>query len=367
MKKRLWLPVFCLALVSSYLFGADSVIQEIIVHVNSDIITRADLQHGQEQLMSDLRQQYGAQAEQYYQDRQKDVLRDLIDQDLLLQKGKQLGITGDNETIKKLDEIRKQLNLETMEDVQRAAEKEGVSYEDFKQNIKNGIITQQVISREVGAHIQITPDEIRKFYEEHKQEMAQPEQVRLEEILISTQPKGSTDSNADPDDATLAAAQKKAQDLLDQIRKGASFEDLAKKFSDDANSAPQGGDLGFFKRGSMVKSLEDTIFAMKAGDVSDVVRTKQGFILMKVSEHTAAGVPPLKDVDEKVQSAIYYQKLSPAVRAYLTKLREEAYVDLKAGFVDTGASPNETKPIFVNTTTTQEQAKKKKKKHFLVF
>ena len=364
MKKRLWIVLFCLAVASTYLFAADNVIFEIIAHINSEVVTRADLQRGQELLMGDLRQQYGADADKYYQERQKDVLRDLIDQDLLLQKGKELGITGDNELIKRLDEIRKQLNLETMEDVQRAAEKEGVSYEDFKQNIRNGIITQQVISREVGAHIQITHEEVQAFYDQHKQELEQPEQVRLEEILISTQPKGSPDS--DPDDATLAAAKKKAEDLRDQIRKGASFEDLAKKNSDDANSAAQGGDLGFFKRGSMVKSLEDTIFGMKVGDVSDPVRTKQGFILMKVTEHTQAGVPPLKDVEEKVQSAIYYQKLTPAVRAYLTKLREQAYIDIKPGFVDSGASPNETKPIFVNTTT-QDQAKKKRKKKFLVF
>ena len=364
MTKRVWIALFSLIAVSTCVFAADSVIFEIIAHINGEVVTRSDLQRGQEMLMNDLRQQYGAEADKYYQDRQKDVLRDLIDQDLLLQKGKELGITGDNETIKRIDEIRKQLNLETMEDVQRAAEKEGVSWEDFKQNIKNGIVTQQVISREVGAHIQITHEEVQAFYDQHKQEMQQPEQVRLEEILISTQPKGSPD--ADPDDATLAAAQKKAQELRDQIRKGASFEDLAKKNSDDANSAAQGGDLGYFKRGSMVKSMEDTIFAMKVGDVSDPVRTKQGFILMKVTEHTQAGVPPLKDVEDKVQSAIYYQKLTPAVRAYLTKLREQAYIDVKPGFVDSGASPNETKPIFVNTTT-QDQAKKKKKKKVLVF
>lgn len=365
MKKRYWVPVIFLIAVSACLFAGDTVIQEIIVHVNSDIITRADLQRSQEQLMNDLRQQSGAQAQDQYQEREKDVLRDLIDQDLLLQKGKQLGITADTEVIKRLDQIRKQLNLETMEDLQRAAEKEGVSYEDFKQNIRNGIISQQVIQREVGSHIQITHEEVVKFYEEHKKDMEQPEQVRLEEILVSTQAPGAT-ADVEPDAAALAAAEKKARDLLDQIRKGASFEELAKKYSDDPNSAPQGGDLGYFKRGTMVKSLEDVIFAMKAGEVSDVVRTKQGFILMKVTEHTPQGVPPLKDVEEKVQTAIYYQKLTPAVRAYLTKLREEAYIDIKPGFVDSAASPNESKPIFVNTAA-QEQAQKKKKKKFLIF
>jgi peptidyl-prolyl cis-trans isomerase SurA len=163
----------------------------------------------------------------------------------------------------------------------------------------------------------------------------------------------------------VAAAQAKANQLYEEIEKGAKFEDVAKK-SSDGPSAAQGGDLGDFKRGMLAKELEDVTFAMKAGEVTKPIRTKQGFVILKVSEHQQAGVPPEKDVEPKLQDAIYYQKLQPALRAYLTKLREDAYIDIKSGYTDTGASPNETKPIY--TTTAAEHAKKlKKKKHFLLF
>ena len=111
----------------------------------------------------------------------------------------------------------------------------------------------------------------------------------------------------------------------------------------------------------LAKELEDKTFAMKAGDVSDVTRTKQGFVILKVIDHQKAGIPEMKDVEPKIQDALYYQKLQPALRAYLTRLREEAYIDVKAGFIDSGASPNQTKPV--ETTTAKEaDAKKLNKK-----
>src|SRR5437016_13992405 len=84
---------------------------------------------------------------------------------------------------------------------------------------------------------------------------------------------------------------------------------------------------------------------MKPGEVSDVIRTKQGFVILKVTEHAQAGVPPLKDVAPKVQEALYMQKLQPALREYLSKLREDAFIDVKGGYVDTGASAKQTKPV----------------------
>jgi peptidyl-prolyl cis-trans isomerase SurA len=102
---------------------------------------------------------------------------------------------------------------------------------------------------------------------------------------------------------------------------------------------------------------------MKAGDVSDVIRTKQGFVILRVSEHQMPGIPAFSDVEPRVQDALYMQKLQPALRAYLQKLREEAFIEIKPGYVDTGASPNQTNPI---ETSEKEAAAKqlKKKKRF---
>ncbi len=86
--------------------------------------------------------------------------------------------------------------------------------------------------------------------------------------------------------------------------------------------------LGTFKRGKLAKELEDNTFAMKAGDVTDVIRVKQGYAILKVDDHQMAGIPPMKDVLPRIQDALYYQKLQPALRAYLTKLREDAYIEI---------------------------------------
>src|SRR5580700_7825614 len=164
---------------------ADTVVEEIIARVNNEIVTRSEYVRSRDQLKQEVMQQDAANADRAFTEKQKDVLRDLIDQQLLLQKGKDLGITGDTELVKRLDEMRKEMKLETMEDLEKAAEAQGASYEDFKQNLRNQIITQRVIGQEVGQHLSMSKDDEKKFYEAHRAEMEQPEQVRLSEILIA--------------------------------------------------------------------------------------------------------------------------------------------------------------------------------------
>jgi peptidyl-prolyl cis-trans isomerase SurA len=276
---------------------------------------------------------------------------------LLLEKGADLGITADTELIKQLDDMRKQMHLDSMDDLEKAAEAQGVSFEDYKQNIRNQIIVKQVIGKEVGSRLSVNKDEEQKFYDDHKSEWQHSEQIRLSELLVSPQkPQSPGGGN---EDQQVAAAQAKAEDLLAQIRKGASFEDLAKKNSDGPTAA-EGGDLGYFQRGTLDKGMEDKTFAMKPGEVSDVIHTKQGFVILKVVEHQAAGIPALAEIEPRLQDAIYMQKLQPALRAYLTKLRDDAFIDVKPGYVDSGESPNETKPV--ETTAKEAKAKELKKK-----
>lgn len=351
--KKSFLPLLLLLLAVLPACGVDTVIEEIITRVNNDIVTRSELEHSREEVRQEVRQQYGDKANAVFAQREKDLLRDLIDQQLLLQKAKDKGLTGDTELIKRLDEMRKQMNLTSMDELEKAAKEQGVSFEDFKQNMKNQILTQLVIRNEVQPKIQVTKEDEKKFYEEHQKDLEHPERVRLSEILVST------DKLEPSDQASLAAAQQKAQQLLEQVRGGAAFDELAKANSNGPTAA-QGGDLGYFKRGTLAKELEDKSFAMKPGETSDVVRTKQGFLILKVTEHEQAGVPALKDVEPEIADRLYMEKLNPALRDYLTKLREEAYIDVKPGYTDTGASPNQTKPVF---TSAPAQGPKSKKRH----
>jgi peptidyl-prolyl cis-trans isomerase SurA len=358
---RKLLPCFLLisvAALSVILKADDETIEQIVARVNNQIITRSEYLHSKEELKKEAQQQDPVNADKLIAERDKDVLRDLIDQQLLLQKGKDLGITADTEVIKKLDEMRKDMKLDSMEELEKAAQSQGISFEDFKQNLRNQIITQQVIGKEVGSRLVINKEEEQAFYEAHKSDMEQPETIRLSEILVSTEAK----PNDSTDEAQrLKAAEAKADDLLAQIRNGAKFEDVAKKNSDGPTAA-QGGDLGDFKRGTLAKELEDKTFAMKAGEVSDVIRTKQGFVILKVVEHHNAGIPPLSEVEPRIQDALYMKKLQPALREYLTKLREDAFIDIRPPYEDSGASPNQTKPVETAAKDPNAKELKKKKK-----
>jgi peptidyl-prolyl cis-trans isomerase SurA len=370
--------------------AAGQVVEEIVTRVNNQIITRSEYMRSKDQLKDEVKQQDPANADQLYAEREKDVLRDLVDQQLLLDKAKDLQITGDTDLIKQLDQMRKEMKLDSMEDLEKEAVKQGISWEDFKQNMRNKIVTQKVIGEEVGQHLNLSKDEEEKFYADHKSELERPESVLLSEILVAPKllppaaptpaaaPAAAPDPNAPApantqtqldeaarqasDAAALSAAEAKANDLLKQIHDGATFEDVAKKYS-DGPSAADGGALGLFKRGQLAKELEDKTFAMKAGDVTDVIRTKQGYVILKVVDHQQAGIPPMKDVLPKIQDALYYQKLQPALRAYLTKLREDAYIKYADGYVDTGMSPNQTQPVETAAAKESDAKKLQKKKH----
>lgn len=379
--KKIFLTLTALALVPA-ISHAQSTVEEIIARVNNQIITKSELARSKDQLREEAKQQDPNNADKVYSEREKDVLRDLIDQQLLLEKGKDLGITGDTDLIKQLDQMRKDMKLDSMEALEKEAEKQGVSWEDFKQTQRNQIITRKVIGEEVGAHLSISNEEAQQFYDEHKDALEQPEFIRLSEILVA--PKATTPASpatADPnaagspaqtpldeaakqaaDASALSAAEAKANELLKQIRDGGNFEEIAKKNS-DGPSAADGGALGVFKRGQLAKELEDKTFSMKSGDVTDVIRTKQGYVILKVVDHQQAGIPPLKEAMPKIQDALYYQKLQPALRAYLTKLREDAYIKVAAGYVDSGHSANQTEPVETAAAKESDAKKLSSKKH----
>jgi peptidyl-prolyl cis-trans isomerase SurA len=312
-----------------------TVVEDVVVHVNDLIISRSDVERA-EQALAQENQQVGATSAEAAE-RQKNLLRDMIDKQLLLSRGKELGMNADAEVIRRLDEIRKQYKMDTMEELEKAAAQQGVSFEDFKAGIRDSVITQMVVRDEVGRRLQMTQGQEQAYYEAHKQEFMQPEQIKLSEILVPTA--------ADANDAAIAQAQAKADGIEAKLKAGESFEDLAKANSGGPTAA-QGGDLGMYKRGALAKVLEDQTFNLKAGQWTSPIRTKQGFVILKVTEHQDAGVAPLKDVEPQVQEAMYTEAMQPALRAYLTKLREDAAINVRSGYVDTGASPKETQPVF---------------------
>lgn len=313
------------ALFMPSVLSAGRIVERIIARVNNEIVTQKQFEQKEADLRAQLAREYsGADLEAQYREQSKNLLRDLIDQDLMVQKAKDLDIKVDADVIKREDEVRRQNHFATLEDLQAEVVKQGMVWEDFEDHIRRDLLMREVIGGEVGRHITITDQEKRKYYEAHKQDFAFPEGVHLGEILIST-------DNRKPEDA-----EKRGKDALAELKSGARWEDVAKKYSDHA-SAGDGGDIGFFKEGTLAPALAQAIAKLDDNEFTDLIQTKFGYMILKVYERRKQGLAKYDDVDQKISELLYNQQLEPALREYLRTLRKESYIYLASGYIDTGA------------------------------
>ena len=336
MSRRTWAVMASVALVagvvSPTLAGA-KIIERIIARVNSEIITQSQYQEEEDNLRRQLAQQYsGADLEAQVREQSKNLLRDLIDRSLMVQKAKDLDINVETDVVKRLDQIRKENKLATLEELETAIEKEGMNYEDFKDGIRRELLMQEVISRQVGSRIQMSQDEARKFFDAHKEQFKSPGTVHLGQILISTEKRKPEE------------AEKRANDALAELKAGQRFSEVAKKYS-EGPGAEQGGDGGYIKEGALASDIGAAVAKLDINEFSNPILIKNWYIIVKVLERYSPGIPKFEEVEHRIDEILYEQKMQPRFREYETQLRRESYIFRAPGYVDTGEErPSDTSP-----------------------
>ena len=341
-------------LIPLFLSPASSIFEEIVARVNSDVITKSEYEKNHELMKQQLLKTFkGDEYQQMVDKLEKEILRNMIDEVLLVQKANELGLTADTAVIKTLDDIRRDNNLSDLEALDKLMTQQGVDPIEFKENLKKNNLRDQVMGREVYSRLAVTGEEISKYYDQHKQEFDRPEQVAISEILILMEGK---------DQALIPSLEAKAQEALKKARSGEKFDELAKKYS-DGPTAKDGGDLGFFTRGKMVKELEDAAFKLRRGQVSDIIRTRYGFVIIRVNEKYAAGIQKMETVSEEIHRILAQQKAQPAIQEYMKKLRSQSFIEVKTGYVDTGAvAKDEAAKPSDQAKPAQDKKEQKKKK-----
>jgi peptidyl-prolyl cis-trans isomerase SurA len=353
------------ALIPAASLAEVSVLEEIIVKVNGDVVLRSEYDRIQDELQAEIERNTRLTPEQKQQalaDREKNALRDLIDERLLVQKGKELSVNVEPQVLQQRDELMKQYNLKTVDEFEAwATEKAGMPAEDLMERMRENYLSQSVLGQEVGSRIVITREEIEKYYAEHKDEFVRKEGVRLAEILISKE--GMTDEQ-------IVEAEKEARDVHERVQRGEPFAEMARRFSDSEVSKEAGGDIGIWRRGSLQKELEDKVFDKNPGFITDLIPTPRGWLILKVVDRYHEGLAELPEVEDEIRSKLMGPRYAPAIREYLTDLREKAYIEIRPGYVDSAAAPGQdtswTDPAkLAPVTTTREEVLKKKKKKLL--
>jgi len=330
------------------------VVEEIVAKVNGKIITRGELEKQHERIQAELEKQglTGAALKEATDKAAADALREQIDQLLLVQKASELNINVDSDVNKQVAEIQKQSGLADPEKFHDwVRENSGESFEDLKETFKNNLLTRRVIGEEVYRTVVIPKAEEQKYYDQHKADFVRQESVALSEIQILP---------ADDSPAKVAAAEKKAKDIVDRLRKGEKFPDLARQYSDNPDTAKADGFLCNCKKGELAKPIEDAVFTQSKGYITDPIHVGKAFEILKVEEHVNSGQATFDEVQNQINNILAEPQVQPKLRAYLTTLRQNAFLQIKEGYVDSGAAPGKDTswkdPATLKPQTTTKEA-----------
>jgi parvulin-like peptidyl-prolyl isomerase len=322
-----WLAALALAASVPSANAKTVLVERIIARINNKIVTQRQYDKERDALHAKLAQQYsGQQLTQQFDEQSKNLLRDMIDQDLIVQKASDDDINVDTDVIKHLDEIRQQYHLKSLQALQDGVEKDGMNWEDFKDQIKRQLQMQKVIAQEVGSRIMLTRADARKYFDAHKNDFDSPPGVHLAEIMISSEKH------------TPAEAEKLAKKAQTEIQNGSRFSDVAKELS-DSSSAKEGGDVGFFKQGTISDAIAKDIAKVDVGEITPIIKTQYGYMIFKVLEKRTGQHPAFDQIADQVMNYLYDQKVQEGLRPFLTKLRNESSIRLAPGFTDSGAPP----------------------------
>jgi peptidyl-prolyl cis-trans isomerase SurA len=302
---------------------------EIVARVNDQVITLAEYQKAEQQLRDEAAQDCQGcppeKIEAQFKAQQKDLLRGLIDQVLMVQRAKDMGISVESDLNKRLDEVRKENGLASLADLQKGVESSGLRWEDYKTTLRNSMLQKEVVRREVGSHLDVSSDEVKQYYESHPQEFTPPERVILSEISLSTEGKN-------PDE--FEAVRKKVEGLRSSVLNGDDFHQVAAMYS-QGSTAKDGGNLGTFAKGQLAPQIEAIVFELGKGQLTDVIQTRTGFEFFKIEDHLPSTLQPMDQVETAIRNTLSAQKMQPRIREYLAELREQSYVTVQPGYTDT--------------------------------
>ncbi len=287
-----------------------------MAEVNGSVITKADFDSEMSRVNGRLQSAGQTPSNSQMEEIRKEVLKTLIDRELLIQESAKKKITVDDSSVtEQIEELKKRFPDD-------AKYKEwlltiGFSEEELSSRVKEEMAIKQLIEKEIIGKIVVSEKEAKDYYDSNPESFRQAEKVQASHILISFDQKADASSKE--------AARKKIEEIEGRLKKGEDFSALAKEFS-ECPSSERGGDLGYFERGQMVKPFEDAAFALEPGKVSGIVETQFGYHLIKTVDKKAASVIPFSDINEKLQQYLKNEKVKQETPVYLSNLKAKAEV-----------------------------------------
>jgi parvulin-like peptidyl-prolyl isomerase len=307
------------------------VIEQVLVKINGEIFTKTDLETRQVAALRQLGQQVDpksnpsdAQLRKMLDDVTPQLLVNVIDEILLVQRGHELGYTMSNERFQSIvDSIKKDNKIESEEDFQAALKQENMTLSDLRKNLEKQMIVSQVQQNEVLSRIAVSDDDARRYYDAHKSEFTSPQTITLREIFVSVPSDGVTVSVGRDEEARA-----KAEAIRKRALDGESFEKLAADLS-DAPSKANAGLIGPLNLNDLSQDIKNLVAPMKAGDVTQVLRAAKGYQILKLESVSTAELMPFDKARDQISERVFTGKRAEEFQKYLEKLRAQAIIEWK--------------------------------------
>jgi peptidyl-prolyl cis-trans isomerase SurA len=297
------------------------VIDRIVALVNSDAITLSELEEAAGPAFEQLRQTtLPSERERKMSEARKGILDLLIEGKVLEQEIKNKKIeVPDRDVDNAIEDILKQ-NRMTENELKLVMAKEGMSYSLYRQRIRDDIGKMRLISREIKSKLMVKEEDIRKFYEDHRENFVEPAEVQVQQIFFHISP-GASDEQA-------ARVRGEAYAILDRIRKGEDFTKLVKDYS-QGPEVKYDGILGHFKRNELRPELDRAAFSLNTGGVSDVIRTTEGFHILRVLEKKGGEPRSYAEMQAKIRDQLAHVESEKQFREWMKSLKSKAYIEVK--------------------------------------
>jgi peptidyl-prolyl cis-trans isomerase SurA len=250
---------------------------------------------------------------------QRKYLDLLITRRLQIHRAQEMSLDlNDTEVDRALDEVKKRNGLSD-DDLKGLLKREGLTVEEYRRRVGEEILIRRVMNIEVRSRVSVSPEEVRVYYKSHQSKYMPPERIRASHILFLAP------VNATPE--VERAKRAAADNVRRKIRGGADFAEMAKGHSQDP-SAAKGGDLGVIRRGEVLPNFERVLFAMKDGEVSDVVRTRAGFHIIKLIRRLPRKAKPFQKVESEIRNQIFQEKANGRFTRWMEDLKKKAYIEV---------------------------------------
>jgi parvulin-like peptidyl-prolyl isomerase len=302
------------------------ILEQILVKVNGDIITKTDLEQRQVVALRarNIETRDRAALQKAIEELTPQLVAEAVDELLLTQRGRELGYRLSDERFKAIVEnIKKENKIESDEQFEAALQSEDMTLADLRKVIEKQMLISQVQQAEVTAKIGVSETEERAYYDAHLAEFTKPVEITLREILVSVASDGKA-VNVGLDEEARA----KAEDLRARAVSGESFERLAADYSDSPSKA-NGGLIGPIKQDEIAQNLLELLAKLKPGDVTEVLRTRNGYQLLKLESASEAVTMPFEQARSDVADKVYAQKRRGELVKYIQKLRSQAIIEWK--------------------------------------